>query len=201
MYVRACLQQDEIIVHPFASIESIENELLEKTYVVVKEGNEFYGLITMYDVIKMGHNLVIDCIRKRPLVYENESTDNVLNIMNQNNEYVLPVFSNNKEYIGSTTYKRILQEVGLLKRAPVTVCISNMIGDYNTESIKQTLFHELFHNTKNPIQVIYSSINLLKETKCSIETMNLLESIQDSTKQIDDTITNLLLTHLNDKLN
>jgi predicted transcriptional regulator len=196
MYVRTCLQNDERVVHPFSSIESIEDLLLEKTYVVVKDDEQFYGLLTMYDVIKMGHNLVIDCIRHRPMIIENDSVENVLMIMNKNNEYVLPVANKNQEYIGSTTYRRILQEVGQLKRAPVNVSVNNIIGNYDIESIKQTLFHELYHNTKNPIQVIYSSINLLKETKCSIETSNLLDSINGSTRQIDDTITALLLSNL-----
>jgi predicted transcriptional regulator len=195
MYVQACLQNDEVIVHPFSSISSIEDLLLDKSYVVIKDDSKFYGVLTPSDVIMTGHQLAIDCLRPKTNISEKDDISEVLALMNNEKQYVLPVFSEKKSYIGSVTYKRIIEEVGLLKKQPAEIKITNIVGDHDTESVKQSFIHELYHNTKNPVQVIYSSINLIKHAKSDIEKECLFETILESTRQVDDTISELFFTY------
>lgn len=195
MYAKVCLQNDEAIIHPFSSIASIESILLEKSYVVIKDERQFYGLLTPLDVIISGHQLAIDCLRPKSHIGEKDDISKALAIMNDEKQYVLPVLSEKKGYIGSITYKRIIEEVGLLKRQPAEVKINNVVGNYDMESVKQSFIHELYHNTKNPLQVIYSSISLIKHAKSDLEKESLFETILESTKQVDDTISELFFTY------
>jgi predicted transcriptional regulator len=190
-----CLQCDEVVIHPFTSISSIEDTLIEKTYVVVMDGGDFYGLLTPSDVMVMGHQLAIDCVTQKARVADDDQIEEVFNKMNRDRQYVLPVFTKNGKYLGSTTYKRIIEEIGLLKKQPAEVKITNMIGIKDIETVKQSFIHELYHNTRNPLQVIHSCLNLYKNASNSLEKDNLLESIAESTNQIDDTISELFLSY------
>jgi predicted transcriptional regulator len=196
MYAKMCLQSDEAVVHPFASISSVEKELIEKTFMVVKDDTgKFYGIVTPSDVLVMGHQLVIDCLRPKAAIDEDDQIEKVLMIMNEKREYVLPVFNKKNVYIGSTTYARVIEEVGLLKRQPTQIQISNVIGSYDAEMVKQAFIHELYHNIKNPLQIIYSSVNLYKTASTGLERDNLMESIVESTKQVDETVSELFFSY------
>jgi len=195
MDAKMCLQHDEAIVGPFDSISSFLPTLISKTYVVVEDIEKVHGLLTPADVLAEGHQLAIDCIRPIPVIHEFDSIETALIILNNEKRYVLPVYDKKEKYIGSITYKRIIEEVGLIKRQPVEVKVTNIIGTYDIETAKQSFLHELYHNTKNPLQVIYSSVNLCKAADNSMEKENLLSSISESTKQIEDTISSLFYSY------
>ena len=46
MQISDFIEVDEIIVDPYTSIQSIEHDLLQKEYVVIKERNRFIGILT-----------------------------------------------------------------------------------------------------------------------------------------------------------
>jgi predicted transcriptional regulator len=190
-----CLQKDEIVVHPFCSISSIEKILIEKTYVVVKDEQKYYGILTPASVLLMGHQLAIDCITNMVKLDEDDELEKILMIMNNEKQYVLPVFSKENQFIGCTTYIRILEETGLLKRQPTEIKVTNIIGNYDIEMVKQSFIHELYHNIRNPLQIIHSSVNLYKATNNSIEKGNLLESIVASTNQVEGIISELFFSY------
>ena len=195
MYAKMCLQKDEVIVHPFCSVFSIEQILIEKTYVVVKDEQRYYGILTPSDVLMMGHQLVIDCITAKTKINEDDEVEKILMIMNNEKQYVLPVFSKRNEYIGSTTYIRVLEEIGLLKRRPAEIKVTNIIGSYDIEMVKQSFIHELYHTIRNPLQIIHSSVSLYKETNNTQERENLLESIVESTKQVEGILSELFFSY------
>jgi len=190
-----CLQPDEIVVPPFTGVSAVEKELIEKTFIVVQDSRAFYGIVTPADVLSTGHQLVIDCITSRVRINENDPVEKVLLIMNEERKHVLPVFSSQDEYIGCTTNTRIIEEIGLLKKQPAEIRINNIIGNYDIEMVKQEFIHELYHNTKNPIQVIYSSLSLFRATNSAQEKENLLDSIGESIKQVESTISELFYSY------
>jgi predicted transcriptional regulator len=106
-------------------------------------------------------------------------------------QYVLPVFSKSDKYLGSVTYLRVIEGLNSLERPPVNVRIENIISDNATEEGKQVFLRELRHNTKNPIQVIFSSLNMMKTTMNEKEKWLLMQSIESSTRQIDMVINQL----------
>lgn len=191
MSVKTIIDRDEFVIEPYTSIGSIERELLEREYVVIKDEDKFIGLLTVSDVVKHGHHLAIDCYTERPFLNADDQIDNAISIMNTYRSTVLPVRDNNNKYMGSITEKRIFGEIIERLRNTVTIEITNVVGDQDLENAKQTFLTDMYHNTKNPIQVIYSSIHILKTSPSEIEKESLFDSIQKSVKQIDILINTL----------
>ena len=195
MTLRHLVNVDEVIVHPFTSTESVEELLLEKYYVVVMDNGIFKGIVTQPDIIKMGHNLVIDCITPKSILSEDDTPDAAMQKMQKEKQFTLPVFDKSDSYIGSLSYGRIIQTINSLtdeplrKRfsdyEPIEFKINNIVGDGDMEAAKQKFLSELSHHTKNPIQVIYSSLHLFNETEGHKEREQLLSSIYNSTRKID----------------
>jgi predicted transcriptional regulator len=183
------------VVHPFSSILSIEESLVKNTYLVVKNEDDFIGILTVDDILLSGHQLVIDCLSPKRTISAEEEIDKVLLIMREEHQQVLPVVGDEGGYLGSITRLDILEALGLFKRQPPQVEINNIVGSYDSESIKQSFIHDLYHNTKNPLQVIFSSISLMREVTSDHDRENLLESISVCAQQIDDTLTGLFFSY------
>lgn len=194
MEVKYLLTKTEVAVPPFASVASIEDTLIDSHYVVVKDDDEFRGILTQADVLRMGHLLVVDCLVEKKRLDKDDEIEEVLAVMFEENQYVLPVFDG-EGYLGSVSYFRIIKELSLLRKPPVHVQINNVIGGADAERVKHVFINELYHNTKNPIQIIYSSLNLYRQTAGQREREILIESIRSSTKQIDDVINELMSTY------
>jgi len=195
MIVSCALSKDAAIVHPFAAISSIEPLLLEQGYLVVQDESVFIGILTKADVIRKAHNIVIDCIVPKKAIHMDDEIEKILDVMQEEKQYVLPVFDEHEKYMGCVTYYRILQELGLFQKQPVNINIRNIVGTKDVEDSKQVFINELYHNTKNPLQVIFSSLNLYKEAKGKKEKDLLLNSIYSSAKQLDEVFNGLFMEY------
>ena len=195
MQARSCLLKNEVVIHPFFSITSVEESLIRNSYLVVKNEDVFVGILTPNDILANGHQLVIDCLSKKRTISAEEEIEMVLSIMREEHQSVLPVVNKAGKYLGSISYLNILEELGFLKKQPAQVEIKNIVGNLDSETIKQAFIHDLYHNTKNPLQVIFSSISLIQETINEREKENLLESISVCTQQIDDILTELYFSY------
>jgi predicted transcriptional regulator len=182
---------DENIVKPFTSVAAVEEILLEKDYVVVMDGAQFLGLLTPRDVMKNPHLLVVDCLSTQRRLRHDQEIHEIHSLMTLDNLSVLPVFGANDEYLGSITAAKVFESLQSMASPPVEVKFSNIIGDPETESIKQVFSHELYHSTKNPLQVIYSALGLLETISGKLEREILIQKIYMSAKKIDDVIERL----------
>ena len=197
MTINNYVNRNECIVTPFTSLASIEEQLVEGKYLVIKDKNTFIGLLTVLDVVKNYHYHAIDCFTKKPIIYGTEKVDDVLAKMIAFNQTILPVFNEREEYIGSVEYETVLRNRSTIMRNEVQIDIVNLVGNKDVEQVKQNFLSEMLHNTKNPIQVIYSSVSFMKENPSKEEQEILLNSILTSTKQIDVLITRLFENHFN----
>lgn len=195
MFVKSCLQYNEAVVEPFTSITSVEGLLAEKKYLVVKDTERFYGLVTPTDVLLTGHQLAVDCITPKMPLNETDPLEKALLIMNTENQFVLPVFRRPGEYVGSATYLKVLEEIGLLKKQPTSITINNVVGSQSVEEVKQHFLHDLYHNIHNPLQIIYSSLSLLKDASTVKEKENLIDSINTGTHQVEDVVSKFVLLY------
>ena len=201
MMIRHLINRNEDVVHPFTSTESVERILLDKYYVVVMDNGEFKGIVTQPDIIKTGHNLIIDCIIPKARLSVNDNLSKAIRTMQEERQFTLPVFDETDTYIGSLSYTRIMQNIydsgqGSFRdvcspMSNVEVKINNVIGPEDFEAVKQMFISELSHYTKNSIQVIYSSIELFKTANENQEKEELLSSIYDNTRKIDGILNQL----------
>lgn len=177
---------------PFESILRIEERLIQFGYLVVIDENEKYkGLVTINDVLEKQHNLVIDCISNITGVSEEEDISTALDLMYDKKINILPVFSSSNSFIGIITLTQLLEELSKYQNQSNNICINNIVGNNDLERAKQLFINQLFHNTKNPIQVILSSLDLLKETTKKKEIDILHNNIRSSIKKIDDLVDKL----------
>lgn len=191
MQVKYCLSNIKECVDPFAGVESVESRLIELGYLVVKDRDRFMGILTPEDVLSCGHVLVVDCLREKPRLAADDGIEKAVSLMNAENLRALPVFAPDGAYLGIVTYPRLLNEMSLLERPSSTVNVLNLVGAHDIEQVKNAFINELYHNTKNPIQVIYSAVNLIENTKENKERKLLLDSVLRSVKHIDDVINQL----------
>ncbi len=195
MLVRMCLRTDGYVVAPFAGVGSVEEELVERGYLVVMDELRFYGIVTPADVLLLGHQLVVDCVRPKPAIYLDDDVERAIEAMEAEKCSVLPVFDAAGEYVACVTYARIVEEIAQLRKQPVAVTVRNLVGDRDFEAVKQSFIHELYHHIRNPLQIIYSSINLYGESSNCLERENLLDSVVESAKQVETVVNELFYAY------
>jgi predicted transcriptional regulator len=189
------LNRNEHWVKPLSPVSTVEGPLLEDGYVVVIDGGKFFGILTPSDVIRNPHTLVVDCLTKKTPIDHELEIHAIHTLMAAEKAGVLPVFGDANEYLGSITMNSVLSHLRSMNTVPAVLNFHNVIGDGETEVAKQHFTHELYHSTKNPLQVIYSALGLLETIAGERERNHLLQSIYQSAKKIDDVIERLKLEY------
>ena len=90
------------VTTPYAGVASIEDVLVESSFLVVMEQGRFVGILTPADVVRYSHRLVIDCLCDKPRVDYEYEIEFVLELMKEKQDSVLPVFKGD-EFIGVVT--------------------------------------------------------------------------------------------------
>lgn len=199
MKIAELVNTKEVVVHSFDSIASIEDELIRNAYLVIKDEDNFIGLLTPSDVLANGHNLVIDCYTKKPLVNGNMDAEKVMNMMFQEKLLVLPIVDDDNEYIGSVQLNSMLKDIWDIAKPNVNINWVNVIDNGEIDKNKQSFSAELFHNTRNPVQVILSAVSMLHTNPGEFEAKILLNSIESSARLLDTLITKLYSFHFDDQ--
>ncbi len=195
MKVRFLRSSDEIVVGPYASVSSVEDSLLDSEYLVVKKDDTFLGILTKADVIRNAHTLVIDCLVPKPKLNLNDETADVLRTMQETGEYCLPVFNDEGTYMFCVTCLGILRVITEMENIVPSVHLNNFIGSDDFENTKQMFLGELFHHIKNPLQIIQSSVEMLKSLDSSEDSEIYRIAIKVNAYKIDRIITKLYETY------
>jgi|GEM_PF-1341968 CBS domain-containing protein len=195
MKILELVNRSEAIVHPYASIASIEDMLIHNAYLVIKEEGKFVGLLTPSDVLARGHNLVIDCYTEKPTVNGNEDAESVMNLMLKKGILVLPVVDDQGDYLGSIQINTMLQKIWDITKQNVSINWVNVMDHGEIDASKQRFSAELFHNTRNPVQSILSAVELLRSATGTFDTKMLQNSIEANAKLLDTLITKLYSFH------
>ncbi|MDJ0763595.1 MAG: ATP-binding protein [Myxococcota bacterium] len=99
-------------IAPHDSVVSIECRLLQDGFLVVKNNEDYIGILTVEDMIKNPHLLVVDCLSDRPRVVDSQTLEDVLALMEQGSHRFLPVFRDEVFY-GVVNYRGIAQSLRL----------------------------------------------------------------------------------------
>lgn len=84
--------------HPYVGVNLIRKKLITHSAIVVfeEENNDYLGVLTPLDIIQRQHNLVIDCLIKKPMLQYDNDIENALETMHKQNAEVLPLGKQNK---------------------------------------------------------------------------------------------------------
>lgn len=195
MKIRELVNGKETVVGPLTSVAAVESRLILDSYVVIKDEGRFVGILTPADALANGHNLVVDCYTEKPMIDGNEDAEKVMNLMLKRGFFVLPVSGDDKNYLGCVHIASMLEQIWTITRPSVNVSWFNVIDDADSELGKRSFVSELFHNTKNPLQVMLSAVNMLRAYPDGVERNLLLNSIEANVKLLDELITKLYEFH------
>lgn len=196
MEIKPFIETDEFIVDPYTSVNRIEKELFEYGYVVLKDENKFYGILTIRDLAQNYHQLAIDCVTPKPEVSISCSIDTLIKLFLDSKQMVLPVFDEFNVYKGSVVFRKLLKEIVFSFKGHVSVEVKNVLGDSKTENAKYHFISEMLHNTKNPLQTIISATHLIEEDPLREDAIILLNAIRASAEQISTIFDKLLYQYL-----
>ncbi len=142
-------------VHPFDGVNSIEEKLLEKGYLVVIDDNKFQGVLTPYDLIKHPHKIVIDCLIEKEHLFADETFISVLDKFNKNQCPALPVFQENKF-------------IGIIEKHSLIDILEIRINElYNksiiSQKVKMSFLHNISHEIRTPLNGLLGFLEVISE--------------------------------------
>ena len=65
----------------YTGVASVENRLLEQSYLVVTKDETFVGILTPVDIVRSPYQLVADCLHEKPHVDVDDDLESVLTLM------------------------------------------------------------------------------------------------------------------------
>ncbi len=139
MKINHLIQKTYETTHSYASINSIEQRLLDNSFLVVMDEGGFTGILTSSDVIESPYQLVIDCLHQMPRVNFDQDIRSVLGLMAESRSFVLPVFKE-EEFVGVITEKTITDYL-LEYRKEIEEAISKRTAELKAanEQLKQEI--------------------------------------------------------------
>jgi len=202
---------------PYIGVISVEKVLIDNGYIVVKEHENYIGILTPFDIIMSPHMLVIDCLHDRPRLNQDDTVEEAIGIMNKTRNDVLPVFRDNT-FIGvvkQTDITEFLHEYEKnleLEVAERTRELSSLNDQLRSEMLKTkkldeyrnraeriesigTLAGGIAHDFNNLLTVILSNISLARMHAQKIDGVDqpLIEAEKASTqaKELSDRLISL----------
>ncbi len=212
MKIEYFVKKDYMTIEPLSGINVIKNELLNQKAVVVCDDTEYVGTLTATDILERPHNLVIDCMSKKPQVTTDYTVCKTLKIMKNKSTDVLPVCKNEKFY--GLIYKNDLVEylteytnelhgivdVKTQELQELTENLENIIEEKTHELrklnvTKDKFFSIIAHDLRNPFNLILGFSKILEEranTHTPEKVEKLAKIIKDVSLQTYELLENLL---------
>jgi len=95
------VQKNFLTTPSYVGVNLIREKLISHSAIVVLEEdtNNYLGVLTPLDIVQRQHNLVIDCLTKKPMLQFECKVEDALEIMHKQNAEVLPL-ENQKKFEG-----------------------------------------------------------------------------------------------------
>jgi len=203
-------------VDPYSGITRVKENLLRDNVVVIKDGKEFFGILTKNDIINKQHNLVIDCFCEKDKVSPDCDILDAFQLMKITKTDVLPVYDNNSfvgvlhkdDLLDYLTEANIELEIKVKERTKeleqAKRSIEDRLIDKTSEVIKgneskNKLLSILAHDLRTPMNSILGFSELLEDelsgTKENSKVIEYLKYIRKGADQSFLLINSLLEWH------
>ncbi|HEX2968179.1 MAG TPA: ATP-binding protein [Bacteroidales bacterium] len=172
MHLSSLVSGDFHVVHPDTPVNSIEDILVQKNFVVVQDERKmFYGVLTPSDIIARPHKIVIDCIGTVERIDANEDVESAYYKMIKVNQHVLPVFRD-EDFLGIIKMQNIADAISCEKESTVSK-IEEMQKQLEeerkrsqvAESIKNAFIRNITHELRTPLNGLVGFTDLLSSSK------------------------------------
>ena len=159
MVIEPYIEKDFARTEPFTGINSIEEELKEKQFLVVMESpDEFQGVLTIADVFERRKRLVIDCLTPKPSLFPDSTIHQALEIMHSSQIPVLPVIDRQDKFCGILSIKRLKESFDIYEKDRTSLFKKKLSL---SEKIKEQFFRNLSHEIRTPLNAIQGLTEVL----------------------------------------
>jgi signal transduction histidine kinase len=162
MKISHLIRRDFLTTNPFYGIDAVKKELLERTALVVQDENQFYGVLTINDLVTKHKTLVIDCISIKKLVDSEQSVQEVLSEMKTTNTDVLPV-GKDGNFIGLVFRNELYNYVSEYSLELETTIEDRTQELKKTIETKDLMFSIIAHDLISPFNSILGITDILKK--------------------------------------
>ena len=151
-------------VHPFAATCFLEEALFKKGYVVVMDDeNTYHGILSICDLVKRPHKLVIDCVTEKERLSANDSIASTLDKFKYNHCSALPVFKNDC-FIGVVERQELIDQLEI----KVNTLYNESIISQN---VKQSFINNISHEVRTPLNGLLGFLELITELDLNNDTI------------------------------
>lgn len=211
-------KKKECIIRPDVLLSQVVHFFINEDYFVVKEEDLFIGVLTIEDIIRnlctvkeenlflnLQSKYVFELLAQKPYLNLNDSLEKTLYLFTNYAFSALPVCNEKGAYVDTLHVNSIIKYTQRLIQEP-QIIIKNTTTCPDLETSKCKFIQEMEHHILNPLQVIYSSLNLLKRRMISTNISDIEESeclknaIYTSTKKIEQVFEKSLETFKNETL-
>lgn len=96
MKIEYFVKRNFVTAGAFTGVAALKNQLIQHSAVVIIEEDQYFGVLTPYDILKKPHLLAIDCLSAKSEISCNDDINSVLATMKYEKTEVLPAFENKK---------------------------------------------------------------------------------------------------------
>lgn len=189
------IQKDFQTTQPYVGINSIREKLIRHSAIVVLEDdtNDFLGVLTLPDIVQRQHNLVIDCVTKKPILKFECKVAEALEIMRKQNAEVLPV-ANEISFFEGLVFKDDLIAFLFSQNAKKRKELHHTNQEIENQNLKlKEIAWEQSHIVRAPLARMIGLINLIEECDTSAMNLNeLLALIKRAGFELDTVIRNIV---------
>ncbi len=180
----------DILTTDFKTLDYLENIekahylFGKKRFLVVLKENLYFGLLTPLDISTNKKNLIGDCLTKKPGIHYKQTLTDIIEILLFQGFRVLPCFNEDDDFYGVITIENTLE----------AVC-KNFVSENKQNKWENLSLHELTHYTRNPVQLIFSAVNLLKDSALDDQQLSMVQEVEKATIQINTIISKFVLKY------
>ncbi len=193
MKISEKLSENYVVASCYEGIHKFQSRIREGIAVIVKEKEEFIGLVTAQDLLLRPHNLIIDCMVQRPsLDSENELFPALLTMFKTNYDF-LPVVHQGM-FEGIVSRQELFME--FIRKAEDTDESSLILELKKELALRNRFLAIIGHDIKNMFNQVLGSLELLERKIEAIgdeKMQSVLNLAKRSAMQVNATFENMLL--------
>lgn len=171
----------EFIKHDYTTIDAYDgvnrvrrSDSINKGIVVLEE-NKPIGVLTSADLAKKQHQIIIDCLSKKPVVKQTDKISDILNLMETSGNTVLMVYDDDL-FVGTISQNDLL---------------THLYANLNRQKIT---LQSVAHDLQNPIASIKMLSDMLQNNLKLAENKQLVDFVNQSCSFAQKIIEDILVT-------
>ncbi len=197
--VEKIIVTDLVTLPAVAPVRAAEKLFSNHTCIVIRDESRFVGLLTPKDLTHK-KTLIGDCMVAKPSIQIGDSIDTATRLLIETGYRALPCFDADGRFLGVVTIEHAFEYLcQSLALDSVPVEVKNIVGEMSLEQTKVEFFGEMSHQTKNPIQVILSAMDLLLSQNLKPDQIRLIASAVRATMQLNAVISELFAKYFQDE--